>query len=171
VIGRMARLFPDTWIAADEPGHAFFRRFGLTVMPQGSGDLGARMCRLLRLAMDYGAAGVLFVGTDSPHVSDARLQAAMRALAHVDVVIGPVEDGGYDLIGIRGAFPMLFDDIPWGTSAVLAATLARIRDAGLHFRLLGKSFDVDTPADLERSRFIASHRAGLADLPAGKTGK
>ncbi len=152
VIRRLARLFPHTWIAADDPAHPFFRAFGLPVLPQGSGDLGARLRRMLQLATDYGAHGVLFTGTDSPHASDARLLAAMRALAHVDVVIGPVEDGGYDLIGMRGHHTGLFSYVPWGTHRVLGVTLRRLRQSGLSCRLLSKGFDVDTPEDVRRSR-------------------
>jgi len=151
VINRIARLFPGVWLAADDPAHPFFRSFDLPVVVQGEGDLGARLSRMLRLSMDYGASGALFTGTDSPHMSDTRLFAAMRALATSDVVIGPVEDGGYDLIATRGAHHALFEDIPWGTEQVLRATLLRLYRLDLRFRLLSTNFDVDTPADLQRS--------------------
>jgi len=151
VINRIARLFPGMWLAVDDPAHPFFRGFDLPVVSQGEGDLGARLSRMLRLSMDYGASGALFTGTDSPHMSDARLFAAMRALATGDVVIGPVEDGGYDLIATCGAHHALFEDIPWGTRQVLRTTLLRLRRLDLRFRLLSTGFDVDTPTDLQRS--------------------
>ncbi len=157
-IEKIARLFPSAWVAADLPTHPFFAGFGLTIMPQGSGDLGARMSRMLLLALDYGAEGVLFTGTDSPHMSDARLLAAIRALVHVDVVIGPAEDGGYDLIGVRGAYLTLFSDIPWSTASVCDTTLARAQEAGLRYRCLSTGFDVDAPADVQRSQRILGRR-------------
>ena len=48
-----------------------------------------------------------------------------------DVVLGPTEDGGYYLIGVRAAHRELFDGVPWSTSAVLEVTLRRAAAAGL----------------------------------------
>ncbi len=149
-IANIARLFPFAWIAADDASDPFFSGFDLSVVSQGEGDLGERMARLLNLAISQGATGVLFTGTDSPHMSDARLLAAMRSLVCNDVVIGAVEDGGYDLIGIRGAHEGVFADIPWSTAEVVDATLCRLHELGLRYRLLSTGFDVDTPNDLTR---------------------
>lgn len=150
-ITRIVRLFPHTWIAADDVADPFFSEFDLTVAGQGEGDLGERMSRLLRRAISQGATGVLFTGTDCPHMSDARLMAAMRSLSTSDTVIGPVRDGGYDLIGIRGLHAGVFANIPWSTVDVLDATLSRLHELGLNCRLLSPGFDVDTPDDLMRS--------------------
>ncbi len=78
-----------------------------------------------------------------------------------DVVIGPSDDGGYYLIGVRAAQPQLFLDMPWSTSAVLSETLRRADVAGLATACLPTWFDVDTGADLERLR------SSLAQLGAG----
>jgi len=150
VIERALRLFPNTWIATDDISHPFFSTFGVPVLPQGEGDLGARMMRLVQRALDYGADSALLLGSDSPHMSPARLQAAQRALQSCDVVFGPVEDGGYDLLALRGCWPELFTQIDWGTSSVLSDTLTRVSELGLRYRCLSKGFDVDTSADMER---------------------
>jgi len=150
VIERAHRLFPNTWIAADDVSHPFFTGFDLPVQPQGRGDLGARMYRLVQRALSYGADAVILLGTDSPHMSEARLYAAVRALKSCDVVLGPVQDGGYDLIALRGCWAELFADINWGTSLVLEQTLNRIAALGLSHRCLCTSFDVDTAEDMQR---------------------
>lgn len=150
VIERTLRLFPHTWIAVDDPHHPFFRRFDASVLPQGEGDLGLRMIRLTNRAIAYGAGGVLLLGTDSPHMSAARLHCALRLLRQYDVVLGPVEDGGYDLLATHGHAEGLFRDIAWGTSAVLDETMKRILERGLSFRCLSMGFDVDIPEDLAR---------------------
>ena len=67
-----------------------------------------------------------------------------------DVVLGPTEDGGYYLIGVRAAHRALFEDMPWSTSAVLEITLRRAAAAGLQAVCMPTWFDVDTPDDLRR---------------------
>jgi glycosyltransferase A (GT-A) superfamily protein (DUF2064 family) len=89
------------------------------------------------------------IGADAPHVPAARLAEAADALAaDADLVLGPADDGGYYLIGLRTPTPAVFSGVAWGTSRVLAETLARAR--GLRPLLLEPCFDVDTPADLAR---------------------
>lgn len=156
VILRCQRLFPNTWIAADDTSHPFFSRFAAPVIAQGGGDLGERMQRMVRRAVDCGADAVLLLGSDSPHMSDARLLAAQRALQSCDVVLGPVQDGGYDLLAMRGFWPELLDGVLWSTSDVLQQTLANTGHLGLSVRCLSTGFDLDTLQDVQRAR-----RAGL----------
>ncbi len=150
VIARVLRLYSHAWLAADDPGHPFFRQFDMPLLIQGSGDLGDRMHRLARIAVDHGARGVLLLGTDSPHMSTARLRYAVHYLSYYDVVLGPVEDGGYDLLAMRGCPGGIFRAVRWGTSFVLADTLDRASGLGLACRCLSTGFDVDTKADLDR---------------------
>ncbi|HEX7124231.1 MAG TPA: DUF2064 domain-containing protein, partial [Thermodesulfobacteriota bacterium] len=69
-----------------------------------------------------------------------------------DLVLGPADDGGYYLIGLRSPQPSLFEGIPWSTGAVLAETRRRAEASGLRTALLPAWFDLDTAADLERLR-------------------
>jgi len=69
-----------------------------------------------------------------------------------DCVIGPAEDGGYCLIGLRKNDPRVFADVPWSTGAVLTKTLTNAQRAGLSVRLLPSWWDVDDPGDLDRLR-------------------
>lgn len=39
----------------------------------------------------------------------------MLDLERSDVLLGPAEDGGYYLLGLKGGHPFLFRDIPWST--------------------------------------------------------
>ncbi|HKI62057.1 MAG TPA: TIGR04282 family arsenosugar biosynthesis glycosyltransferase [Mariprofundaceae bacterium] len=150
VIRRAQRLFDHVSIAADDPEHPFFAQFGLPVLVQGEGSLGQRMARLLKLEVAACTRPVLFLGTDSPHMDDARLQEAARHLNSHDVVIGPVEDGGYDLIALSGDWPV-FDAVEWSSGLVLEQTLANCERLGLSCHLLTTSFDIDTPEDLARA--------------------
>ena len=74
---------------------------------------------------------------------------AIEALAEYDVALGPAEDGGYYLIGVRESDAEVFSGIQWGSGQVLAATLQKFRDLGWRWHELATRRDVDRPADLE----------------------
>jgi uncharacterized protein len=122
-------------------------RKGWEMTGQGNGDLGARLDRAFQSAFANGAARVVIIGSDCPEVTPADIEAAWAALFSQDVVLGPAVDGGYWLIGLRGAQPGLFAGIPWSTGAVLQETIKRSLAAALTVRLLRELPDVDTEAD------------------------
>jgi uncharacterized protein len=66
------------------------------------------------------------------------------------VVLGPAEDGGYYLIGLKRLHADLFDGIAWSTPLVFAQTLERARDLGLEPIVLPTWYDVDDIASLHR---------------------
>ena len=111
---------------------------------QGGGDLGARLARV--------PAPCLLLGADSPHLPPACLRRALDSIPAHDVVLGPADDGGYYLLGLRAPQPALFAGIAWGTSAVLAQTLAKAAALGLTVYQTPPWYDLDTPADLRRLR-------------------
>ncbi len=154
VIERAQRLFRDIWLAVDDPGHAFFQTFTLPLMPQGAGVLGQRMAGLMRESFRRDDKPVLFLGCDSPHMPEARLHEGVRQLSNHDVVVGPVEDGGYDLIALRQCHTGMFEDIAWSSGRVLEQTRQRARALALRYRELDTAFDIDTPDDLLRSGFL-----------------
>jgi len=151
VIDRAKRLFQYVWLAADDVQHPFFSPFKLPVYAQGEGGLGARMGCLMEQASQNEFRKILFLGTDSPHIPDGRLLQASAALDDYDVVLGAVEDGGYDLIAMNHAYPALFSGISWGSEHVLKQSLAIVQKQGLSYLVLEESFDVDTPDMLDRA--------------------
>jgi hypothetical protein len=81
-----------------------------------------------------------------------------------DVVLGPAEDGGYGLVGVKGEIPDMFSDIDWGTERVLSQTCARLNRDGLDFGLLPLIWDVDRPDDLSRYRaWLKGRGEGMVD--------
>jgi uncharacterized protein len=152
VIARARYLFSDVSIAADDTGHPFFAEFGLPLVAQGEGDLGRRLMHLSIRAFAENVAPVIFLGTDSPHMPEQRLLQAAGLVRGHDIVLGPVEDGGYDLIACRSCQPAVFEHVRWGTPHVLDDTLARIGMLGLSSALLDTSFDVDRAEDVARAR-------------------
>lgn len=119
-------------------------------LPQGSGGLGVRMERALRAAPP---GPVVLVGTDCPGVTPAHIGRAFQALGSADMVLGPAEDGGYWLVGLkRLSRPQgLFDGVRMSTEHALADTLANVMDR-YEVRLVDRLMDIDTGADLARWR-------------------
>jgi glycosyltransferase A (GT-A) superfamily protein (DUF2064 family) len=117
------------------------------MMPQGGGDLGARMQRIFDAAPPGPA---VIIGTDVPHIAPAHIAAAFRLLGRHDAVFGPAADGGYWLVGLKRRPRLLrpFDGVRWSTAHALSDTLANLR--GLSIGEVATLTDVDTAADLVR---------------------
>ena len=133
-----------------------FRRMaaGFILVPQRSGDLGRRLALAFRDLLRLGLGPVVVIGSDVPSLPASVLERAVTTLhdARVDGVIGPSEDGGYYLIGLRTPSPELFGGIAWSTPKVFEQTMTRARAHGLRLTTLRRCWDVDTPEDLERLR-------------------
>ena len=143
----------ELWCAPDA-SQPFFadcaRRLGVSLHPQAEGDLGERMRQAFIAVLGRSVRAIL-VGSDIPALSAPYVRDADRALSGGDdVVIGPAEDGGYVLIGLKRCEPELFREIPWGGPSVLAETRRRIARLGLRCRELPVLWDLDRPEDLER---------------------
>ncbi len=124
------------------------------------------------LAEGYGAACVL--NSDSPTLPTALLvRCAQALLSEGDrVVLGPAEDGGYYLLGMKAPYARLFADIAWSTNSVADATRVRAQEIGLEVVELPTWYDVDDQAALTRLRqeFSGKHDpVGLRSYPAPAT--
>jgi glycosyltransferase A (GT-A) superfamily protein (DUF2064 family) len=105
------------------------------------------------------AGAVILIGCDCPALKPRHLREAAAALARgADAVFGPVEDGGYALVGLTRVAESLFRDIEWGSATVMHATRTRLSALGWRAHELETLWDVDRPADY--ARLVAS---GLLD--------
>lgn len=150
---------------APEEGIPQMRRiFGeqAALMAQPEGDLGKRLFQIFEQQFSAGARGVLILGTDHPALPLDYLRKALHALEHQEdpVVLGPTEDGGYYLVGLRRPHPELFEQIPWSSAQVLECTLQRAKGAVLKVTLLPTWFDLDRPEDLERANLAGFAMGG-----------
>ncbi len=154
-VAKACGIFDDIWLAVDDDTHPYFaelqQTYNFELKMQHEGNLGMRLAKLCQLSFAYDRSPVMFVGTDSPHINPMRYMQAMRAIAQYDVVIGPVEDGGYDLIAMSDSYPELFAGIHWGTDKVFRQTIHIINNIGLSVKVLDKSFDLDRAQDLWRA--------------------
>ena len=125
---------------------------GTQLLPSRRPGLGASLYDAAAdlLAAGYGSA--CLVNSDSPTLPTSLLVDAARALSRPGdrIVLGPAEDGGYYLIGLKQAHSRLFDDIAWSTPLVFKQTVARAREIGLEPVVLPKWYDVDDVDSLQR---------------------
>ena len=116
---------------------------------QGRGDVGTRMAQAFSQAFNQGKKRVVIVGSDCPGINEATVRTAFDLLDQFDLVLGPANDGGYYLIGLRQEKPQLFEDVPWGTAEVGASTLEIANRLGLRWVKVEPLDDVDREEDIE----------------------
>jgi len=112
-------------------------------------------CSLLHAAQSLflrGHDAVCLLNSDSPTLPTALLTRAAWQLAEPGdrVVLGPAEDGGYYVIGMKAPHLHLFQNIDWSTDRVAAQTRERARALGLAVHELDTWYDVDDAAALQR---------------------
>ena len=89
--------------------------------------------------------------SDSPTLPSAYLTQGFRILSDgADVVLGPCDDGGYYLIGIRKPAPRLLREVHMSTPTVAAETMALAKEEGLQLVTLPVWYDVDDVVSLSR---------------------
>ena len=149
----------ELWCAPDAR-HEFFRRcetvFDVSLKVQKGKCLGERMENAFADALPQTQSS-LVIGTDCPAITPSYLRTALSVLEKHNTVLGPAEDGGYVLLGLRQPQPSIFSDMPWGSSRVLDETISRLK-GDLH--QLDVLWDVDRVEDLNRLR-KASHELQL----------
>lgn len=148
-VGGVSTLFLEG--AADAEVRSLAAELGLAISAQANGDLGARLGAAFAGLRAEGASKILAIGSDSPTLNPTWITDAVLALDHTDVVIGPAEDGGYYLVGVRGDVDEIFAGIPWSTGKVAEVTVERARALGLSVHMLPAWYDVDDAASLQRA--------------------
>ena len=117
---------------------------------QHSGDLGARMTGAFQQAFSEQQGPVLIIGSDCAQLSTDIIEQGVRALAEHDFVIGPAEDGGYYLLGMRSFSPEVFEGIAWSTEAVFDQTKRIIEAHNWSLALLPTLSDIDYEEDWKK---------------------
>jgi uncharacterized protein len=121
------------------------------LIPQRGDGFGERLLATAQDLLSCGYGSVCLIDSDSPTVPAAAFEQAIGELQKEGdrVVLGPSEDGGYYLIGLKCAHPEVFADIAWSTSSVFAETVAAAKAAGIEVVVLPLWYDVDDGETLE----------------------
>lgn len=118
---------------------------------QSNGDLGDKMLAAFEhlFSLDYN--NCIIVGSDLFDLKSELIKTAFIELHKNDVVIGPAEDGGYYLLGLKKMHKVLFQNKDWGTSTVFADTMKDLETQKTH--LMPILNDIDTFEDLINSNY------------------
>jgi rSAM/selenodomain-associated transferase 1 len=132
---------------------------GIGLLPSRRAGLAASLYDAAADLLAAGYGSVCLINSDSPTLPTAVLVDAARLLSAPGdrIVLGPAEDGGYYLIGLKWAHARLFEEIAWSTSAVFAQTMERAREIGLDPAVLPGWYDID---DLESLRRLDAELLG-----------
>jgi hypothetical protein len=166
MLPRLAKIRATRVLAFESAtDHDFFAPIGSDQFEwevQSGEHLGERMETFFRNQFARGATRVVLIGSDSPDIPLDRIDQAFTRLDEYDLVLGPSDDGGYYLIGMRRFIGRTFAGIQWSTASVCAETISRLREIGVRFALLDPWYDVDLVEDLDRlaQRIVAARRAG-----------
>ncbi len=114
---------------------------------QSGADLGVRMANAFQGGFESGFQKIIIIGSDMYDLSKADLEHAFDQLDKSDFVIGPAEDGGYYLLGMKSFKAEPFRNKNWGTQTVLTDTLQDLEKENIH--LLAVKNDVDFYEDIK----------------------
>jgi rSAM/selenodomain-associated transferase 1 len=122
------------------------------LVPQRGDAFGERLSFATEDLLNLGFDSVCLIDSDSPTVPQQAFAKAARVLSENEniIVLGPSDDGGYYLIGLKKLHRPLFENIDWSTERVLEQTIARAKELDLRVHLLPTWYDVDDRATLRR---------------------
>ena len=152
-------------------GTEFLRRtFGRNTIfiPQNGDDIGARMQNAISEALKLGYDKAVLIGTDIPELEAETIDAAFAMLDVCDVVMGPTEDGGYYLIGMKVTRPEAFNVRLYGVDTVFNETVTALRAAGINVGFVDEYSDIDIPEDIAGFRRRMREDAGIRSSNTGR---
>lgn len=128
----------DSWDGAEYNKHQ-----------QAEGGLGERMKDALKQIFHAGYARILLIGSDIYGINSSIITRAYEELDSNDLVIGPAEDGGYYLIGMKQLIAAPFVLQTWSHADVLTETLDILKKEGFSWSLIDVLRDIDTLEDVK----------------------
>jgi hypothetical protein len=134
----------------------------VALFPQNGDGISGRVADAVARVAAHGPGPIIIIWPDLPEFREVHATGVLADLeAGVDVVFGPVFDGGYYLIAISGPLPALFGlpEQVWRAPDAMNEVLSVAAESGLEVGLLRAERALHRPADV---------RAALADplLPA-----
>ena len=134
------------------PGTRMMVTDGAGPAPPGVAGFGRCLLHAIRSLLRLGHDAACVLNADSPTLPTRVLLAAQALLAAPGdrIVLGPAEDGGYYLLGMKQSHETLFADIDWSSDKVAAQTRDRSAEANVPVMELETWYDVDEPGTLDR---------------------
>lgn len=115
---------------------------------QVKAGLGEKMQHAFYKVFEQGYQKTCIIGSDCYDLTSELINRAFDALNDNDFVVGPSEDGGYYLLGMKKLEPQLFQNKTWSTATVYPDTIRDFQSMGSSYFSLPMISDVDVEADL-----------------------
>jgi uncharacterized protein len=113
---------------------------------QAGNDLGERMKKAFIDGFASGYEKIVIIGTDLYDLEVSDIEMAFEKLESNDVIIGPAEDGGYYLLGLKQIPNNIFENKNWSSETVFEDTINDIQH--LKYSVLKTKNDIDTVEDI-----------------------
>jgi len=114
-------------------------------------NLGERMHNAFLDGFENGYTNIVIIGSDIYDLEQKHLEDAFEKLKSNTTVIGPSEDGGYYLLGMKKLLPEVFQNKEWGTATVLNSTLLNLNKEYYQLELLN---DIDVITDIKTDSYL-----------------
>ena len=155
IVGKLEKYKEsEFWLAFAPGGEEYFSQNypAIRLLAQRGKHLGERLHHVFVDLFGRGYGQIVVADSDSPTVPLSSIDRAFKLLSEdgYDLVLGPSDDGGYYLIGLKRPAEGIFHDIPWSTGSVLGTTLERAAELALTAGLLPPAYDIDIEDDLRR---------------------
>lgn len=137
-------FYSDVVDRYDEFNPAVFKKY-----VQCSGELGVRMDYAFSIPFKNEYSKVIMIGSDCPEISASIIETAFEKLSTHDFVLGPADDGGYYLIGMKRWNRWLFENKSWSTPSLFEETKNEILQRNGQLFILDQLSDIDTIEDLQ----------------------
>ncbi|MEO5501112.1 MAG: TIGR04282 family arsenosugar biosynthesis glycosyltransferase [Ginsengibacter sp.] len=133
-------------------GEDLWNKNGFYRKIQNGNNLGEKMENAFKVLFNESYEKLIIIGSDCFELDESLISKAFKQLDNYDVVIGPANDGGYYLLGMKKIHPFLFRNKKWSTDSVFSDTLQDIKEHTLSCFRLPVLTDVDTEEDYIKTR-------------------
>jgi hypothetical protein len=127
-------------------GDGFYKKL------QTGESLGDKMKAAFGEIFKLGYNKIMIIGSDCLQLKSSIINDGFTLLDEYDTVIGPANDGGYYLLGMKNNYSFLFDNKAWSTESVFDDSMKDMQQHHLSTGLLPVLTDVDTEADWIESK-------------------
>jgi hypothetical protein len=115
---------------------------------QAGKTLGDKMSNAFSCLFGESYEKIVIIGSDCYELTTEIIEQAFESLSDKDTVIGPAQDGGYYLLGMKKMIPGVFENKNWSTSSVFNSTIQDFEKAGIRYKVLPVLKDIDTIEDI-----------------------
>lgn len=149
-------LMADKFLFINEysSGNNVWNKSGYIKRMQRGRGIGEIILNAFETVFSMGYSKVVLISSDSIETETSHLVQAFDNLDSYDIVIGPTQEGGYYLLGMKRMHRLLFKHKAWNTALLLQQTLDDVTQLRLTYHLQRVMNDVEE----ENEKYLLHHR-------------